>query len=405
MSNVKIKISHENIQKYGFSCFHYPDENFVINNSFERETTISKEIAGVKTVLFFGSISDLKLLSKEKNKRIVHNENFSIINDPTKCESMLLLSARAGWNQTEKDLTEFLKYDPDAVFYATYKHKGVPVNLGSGYVYPVNNQLGWIGMILVHEELRRQGIAAEIIKKCLEYSLLENKKEIIGLDATPMGMPLYKQFGFKSSFNLLLTKISKDRNIERNNSIEISELNDVDLCNNYIKKCGGTDMKNIFCALQNVNSNVNFIAVSKGQIVGIIMSRFGRLYPYVGLFVADSASIATSLLDFVVTYWEKKGKHCVLMMTPEIQFNKNKGDNLLGSTFKLPFKADPVRELTRMYQMISNKERIVKTNNDQLWNKILARSYDNFLKTKMYLENEKTNFLPRLYSIGGPEIS
>ncbi len=401
----EIKISSENIHKYGFVCFHYPDENFVIDNSFSRKIDILTSLNQQKLVRFFGSKDDLKLLSKEKSKRVVNQNTFKIINDSYNSETVHLLSARAGWNQTEEDIKEFAKFDTKAVFFATLSENNVSINLGCGDVFPVNTNLSWIGMILVHTELRHQGIATEIAKKCLEYTRLEDNKEIVGLDATPLGMPLYKQLGFKSSFNLWLTNISKKGTLGKGNDIEIKKLIDIKPCNSYIKNRGGPGMKNILCALQNIHSEGNFIAISKGQIVGMLMSRPGRLKPFIGPLVADSDIIAASLLDPALAYWTTKGRSDLFIMIPEFHFKQNMDGNSLNLKFKLPFDITPVRKLTRMYHLISEDDKTEIMKNDSVWKEILDHGQSCFTITEKYLQNEKSKFLPHLYSIGGPEIS
>ena len=405
-NNIKeINISSENIYKYGFVCFHYPEENFVKDDSFSRKIDISTSLNHQKYVLFYGSKDDLKLLSKEKLKRVVYQDTFKIFNDPDNSETMHLLSARAGWNQTEKDIKEFTGFDTQSVFFATFNDNNVSINLGCGDVFPVNTYVSWIGMILVHTELRRQGIAAEIVKKCLKYSRLVDNKEIIGLDATLLGMPLYKQLGFKSSFSLWLTKISKKETLVKRNDIEIKKLLEIESCNSYIKKRGGTDRQNILYALQNIDSAGNFIAISKGRIVGLLMSRPGRLLPFIGLLVADSDIIATILLDHCLAYWKTKGKSELFMMIPEFHFKKTLNRESVNLIFKLPFDAIPLRKLIRMYHLISDDDKIKKMTNNAIWNKILDHGHRYFAKTEKYLQNEKSKFLPHLYSIGGPEVS
>lgn len=61
-------------------------------------------------------------------------------------------------------------------------------------------QLAWIGMMLVHEKYRRQGIAKALINTCLEH-LHSRKIRCIKLDATPTGKLVYSQLGFRDEWS------------------------------------------------------------------------------------------------------------------------------------------------------------------------------------------------------------
>ncbi len=69
------------------------------------------------------------------------------------------------WNQTAKDLERFLRYEPDGCFLACWD--GVAVGTVTTTAY--GTDLGWIGMMLVHADYRRRGIASALIQTSLEY--------------------------------------------------------------------------------------------------------------------------------------------------------------------------------------------------------------------------------------------
>ena len=82
---------------------------------------------------------------------------------------MKLLCERAGWNQTEEDLINYLDIAEDANFLATIDVKGSRISLGCGAVYFIGDDTCWISMILVHPEVRRQGIARAIMEHCIDH--------------------------------------------------------------------------------------------------------------------------------------------------------------------------------------------------------------------------------------------
>jgi len=60
--------------------------------------------------------------------------------------------------------------------------------------------LGWIGMMLVHADYRRRGIATALIEWCLDY-FQESKVPCVKLDATPAGTPVYEKLGFQTEWS------------------------------------------------------------------------------------------------------------------------------------------------------------------------------------------------------------
>jgi GNAT superfamily N-acetyltransferase len=107
------------------------------------------------------------------------------------------LRALAGWNQTPADWERFIRYAPEACFLAEWE--GEPVGTVTTTAY--GTELGWIGMMLVHPDYRRRGIAKALMRRAME-SLGERQVRCIKLDATPAGEPVYRQLGFLPEWEL-----------------------------------------------------------------------------------------------------------------------------------------------------------------------------------------------------------
>ncbi|MEM7317119.1 MAG: GNAT family N-acetyltransferase, partial [Planctomycetota bacterium] len=59
--------------------------------------------------------------------------------------------------------------------------------------------LAWIGMMLVHPEYRRRGIATDLMNQSLRFLRAGNVR-CIKLDATPVGQPVYERLGFQAEW-------------------------------------------------------------------------------------------------------------------------------------------------------------------------------------------------------------
>jgi GNAT superfamily N-acetyltransferase len=106
------------------------------------------------------------------------------------------LCRTAGWNQLHADWSRIVDYEPDGCFVAEIDHQLVGTVTTTRY----GTDLAWIGMMLVHEDYRRRGIASDLINKSLEY-LRQQQVRCIKLDATPAGKGVYERLGFQCEWS------------------------------------------------------------------------------------------------------------------------------------------------------------------------------------------------------------
>lgn len=106
-------------------------------------------------------------------------------------DAMLRLSVAATWNQTAADWHRILALSPGLCW--GLEVDGQLAATATAIVY--DEKLAWIGMVLTLPEFRGQGLARRLIAHLLE--LLQSRNiQSIKLDATTMGAPLYREFGF-----------------------------------------------------------------------------------------------------------------------------------------------------------------------------------------------------------------
>src|SRR5881397_491095 len=75
------------------------------------------------------------------------------------------LKEAAGWNQTENDWRCLLGLEPHGCFAATLHDELVGTTTTTTY----DDELAWIGMVLVKPERRRLGIATRLLRTALDY--------------------------------------------------------------------------------------------------------------------------------------------------------------------------------------------------------------------------------------------
>lgn len=116
---------------------------------------------------------------------------------PGDVAAAMALKHLAGWNQLRLDWERFLEFEPRGCFVAELEGALV----GTATTISYQDLFGWIGMVLVHPEIRRRGIGRALMSACVEY--LEGMGvQAVKLDATPMGKQLYDTMGFVDEYSL-----------------------------------------------------------------------------------------------------------------------------------------------------------------------------------------------------------
>jgi len=104
--------------------------------------------------------------------------------------------AFSGWNQTQQDWDRILLYEPRGCFVAEWNGQLA----GTAATVSYGDVMGWIGMVLVHPDFRRRGIASALLNHCIV--VLRSVVRCIKLDATPEGKKVYDRLGFRTEYNL-----------------------------------------------------------------------------------------------------------------------------------------------------------------------------------------------------------
>ncbi len=102
------------------------------------------------------------------------------------------LKEAAGWNQTEADWARLLTVQPGGCF--GLDCDGVLAATATVLVY--GGELAWIGMVLTAPEYRGRGFARTMMEHAMQFARGSGVRRV-GLDATDMGVGLYRRFGFE----------------------------------------------------------------------------------------------------------------------------------------------------------------------------------------------------------------
>lgn len=108
--------------------------------------------------------------------------------DSTWIPKALLLSQEAGWNQNSADWSIFFTHGTVLGFVAGDRLVATAAAL------PYGDALGWVSMVLVTAEYRRQGLATRLVAACT--AALRDHGRAALLDAVPAATGIYAGLGF-----------------------------------------------------------------------------------------------------------------------------------------------------------------------------------------------------------------
>jgi GNAT superfamily N-acetyltransferase len=359
------------------------------------------------------------------NVKLVNADGFVLEPIKDHMDSMFLLSMRAGWNQDERDMRRIIDLDPKGSFVTWFKGKGFKIPVGTGTVAPLGRNNSWIGMILVHPELRRQGIANAIMQAGVKYAI-DQGKIINGLDATPMGSTVYGSVGYVESYRIWRSSYSLNQFENAagdENHVKPMEKRDLPEVVRY-DAAAFLEREEIMRVLFADGKGRCFVHRNdNGEIQGYIYTRPGRIRPFVGPFVADTDEIARHLLIAASQALRKAGFAEAFIDTPESKFadpgvyDKNVFDQVRKpSGHRLIPQITCVRDFTRMYQAVDDRKAevlardfIAKEGLDKGSRRVrefqetMFRSVMNCTETVAFMEYEKSVLQKKLWGISGPE--
>ncbi len=344
---------------------------------------------------------------------------------------MHLLTMRAGWNQTDRDINRMVELDPSGTFVAKLKSKNFEIPVGTCSVLPLGFNKTWIGMILVHPETRRQGIANAMMQYCVKYAI-DGGKIINGLDATPMGNTVYGAVGYVNSYRIWRSvyELTEFENQDYNRR-HVSEITKKDLeeiirydASSFVER--SAIMRGLFADSSSAKGEKGcfFYRDDNGTVKGYCYTRPGRIRPFVGPFIADDDAVARELLVAASRFLARDpANKTAFIDTPESKF-ADKGiyvehvfdQEKKPSGHRLIKTIKPVRDFTRMYQLVNytgaeklveqfmKAEKLDKTSpRVKSFRETINKSVMNYTETAAFMKYERESLQKKFWGITGPE--
>jgi GNAT superfamily N-acetyltransferase len=202
----------------------------------------------------------------------------------------LRLCRASGWNQLEEDWRLFLE-SPGSGGLLIERYSDV---LGTA-AYMRYDALAWVAMMLVDPTERRAGFGAQLLAAALAAL---TDAPCVGLDATPLGEPLYRRFGFVADYSLARTKAMVDcaRLPELGGAARPMRESDLAAVCRWDREVFGADRSGVLASLFGRAPECAWVADDAGGVKGYMFGRPGYLYGQLGPVVAADTGTARDLV-------------------------------------------------------------------------------------------------------------
>lgn len=207
---------------------------------------------------------------------------------PRDVPSAMRLKDAAGWNQSTNDWLHLLSSRSDGCFVA--ESEGAVVGTSASIEY--GKRLAWIGMLIVEERARGQGIGTALLQ-CVMRNLDARGLLCLKLDATPLGRPVYEKYGFVTELAIerwMLTRTPN--NCDGGPGASLSE--DVLALD---RLAFGADRSHLLRSIAATSPEFVGIVRDGANVVGYMLGRRGSRADHAGPWVARSPTVAQTLLD------------------------------------------------------------------------------------------------------------
>jgi GNAT superfamily N-acetyltransferase len=253
---------------------------------------------------------------------------------PDDVPAALELCRQAGWNQTEEDWRVFLMLAPETCRAALMNGR----LMGTVTVLPYGS-FAWIGMVLVDESVRGQGLGTALLQEAL--AIVGNARTAC-LDATPLGRPVYMRLGFRADGAL--------HRLERPSSFETApdarplsaagpatlrswRPEDLNTIARWDRDVFGADRSPLLSHSARRAPHLAWIAEITGEIVGYLLGRSGHDFDHLGPLVARNVEIATALLGAALTRVSRP----IVLDVPDGQSHLSEWLRAVGFRVQRPF--------------------------------------------------------------------
>ncbi|QXD22848.1 GNAT family N-acetyltransferase [Opitutia bacterium ISCC 51] len=218
----------------------------------------------------------------------------------TDLPAAMRLKNAEGWNQKVADWAFYLKHDPGLCLVAEVDDQVVGTVMAINY----NNQVAWIGMMIVEKPYRKYGVSTALLNEVI--TRLKDCQSI-KLDASPAGSHVYEKLGFVVELELqrmIATSLSAPVGSPSKDLIQRIQESDIPDLIEFDSQTFGASRVGLIHYLAGSRLDVGWIARCQGEVTGFLLIREGTLYHQVGPLFAQSEALACQLFSLTAKHLE-----------------------------------------------------------------------------------------------------
>jgi GNAT superfamily N-acetyltransferase len=205
----------------------------------------------------------------------------------------LRLCRLARWNQLEEDWRGFLDSPDGGGRLAEREGSGI----GTVTFLRYGDCFSWLSMMLVDPDARGTGIGTQLMEAVLEALATA---ACVRLDATPLGEPLYRRFGFRDEYELVRAAITLPSSARLEPAPEdVRPMEKRHLAEVFARDrlVFGADRSALLASFHRRAPELARVIYAGDALRGYCFGRPGYLYRQLGPVVAGDAAIARALVS------------------------------------------------------------------------------------------------------------
>jgi len=211
---------------------------------------------------------------------------------PADIAAGLGLTRAARWNQTERDWGLFLRLSPEGCRVAVVDKRVIGTVATARY----EDRFAWIGMVLVDQAERGQGIGARLMAEAMD--VLKDMPSI-RLDATPAGHAVYQKLDFVEEYRLsrMETVVSNEGLELQHNPARPMTEDDLPAVAVFDRQVFGADRSLMLEWMFDGAPEYAWAVEDRGQIAGYTFGRRGFNFESLGPIIAHDQQTARRLVS------------------------------------------------------------------------------------------------------------
>lgn len=246
--------------------------------------------------------------------------------DNTDLDNLLVLADQIGWGLSRQKVHTFLQNS------IGFGHRIGTELISSTLCFPYDDQLSFVGLVIVHPDWQRQGIGKAVFEHCLAEAGVRGRGHVrddvqkrhtpVALVSTNAGYPLYESCGFHTVERLRrhigrpdvgrMTRAFADAAADRNQLVvEPVEASDLDEIMALDRKAIGASRRDLYPGFlksthRGYIAREPFSGSARGEVRGFgFATEFGGELLVLGPLVADHWQTAAKLSERLIGGWRQ----------------------------------------------------------------------------------------------------